>query len=84
MTNINLLSSLPLEWAPIYPMNRKDVVFDIFKHHILYKDGLPPYAQARIIDLISNRLFKARQYPALWVSVDVPGGWYVGEIKRLV
>jgi hypothetical protein len=65
-------------------MNRKDVVFDVFKHHISYKDGLPPYAQARIIDLITNRLIKARQYPALWVSVDAPGGWYVVEVKRLV
>lgn len=84
MTNTNLLSSLPLEWAPIYPMNRQDVVFDVFKHHISYKDGLPPYAQARIIDLITNRLIKARQYPALWVSVDAPGDWYVMEVKRLV
>lgn len=84
MTVNNLLSSLPLEWAPIYPMNRKDVVFDVFKHHISYKGGLPPYAQARIIDLISNRLLKSRQHPALWVSVDAPGDWYVGEIKRLV
>jgi len=65
-------------------MNRKDVVFDVFKHHISYKDGLPPYAQARIIDLMSNRLIKARQYPALWVSVDAPGDWYVLEVKRLV
>lgn len=81
---MNVLSNLALEWAPIYPMSRKDVVFDVFKHHISYKDGLPPYAQARIIDLISNRLFKARQHPALWVSVDTPRGWYVGEVKRLV
>jgi hypothetical protein len=65
-------------------MSRKDVVFDVFKHHISYKDGLLPYAQARIIDLISNRLIKARQYPALWVSVDAPGGWYAVEVKRLV
>ncbi|HRJ59494.1 MAG TPA: hypothetical protein PLV64_24655, partial [Anaerolineales bacterium] len=79
MSNINFLSSLPLEWAPIYPMNRKDVVFDVFKHHISYKDGLPPYAQVRIIDLITNRLIKARKYPALWVSVDAPGDWYVVE-----
>lgn len=84
MSKTNLLSSLPLEWAPIYPTNRKDVVFDVFKHHISYKDGLPPYAQARIIDLITNRLIKARQYPALWVSVDAPGDWYVVEVKRLV
>ncbi len=86
MKNIQLvdaLSRLALEWMPIYPMNRKDVVFDVFKHHISYKDGLPPYAQARIIDLISNRLLKARQYPALWVSVDAPGVWFLNEIKRL-
>ncbi|GAB4402224.1 MAG: hypothetical protein OHK003_29460 [Anaerolineales bacterium] len=81
---MDILSSLPLEWAPIYPMNRKDVVFDVFKHQISYKDGLPPYAQARIIDLITNRLIKARKYPALWVSVDAPGDWYVVEVKRLV
>ncbi|MBV6395081.1 MAG: hypothetical protein HFACDABA_00652 [Anaerolineales bacterium] len=43
----NGLSRIPLEWAPIYPMDRKDVVFDIFKHHVSYNDGLPPYAQAR-------------------------------------
>jgi hypothetical protein len=49
---MDILSSLALEWAPIYLMNRKDVVFDVFKHHISYKDGLPPYAQARIIDLL--------------------------------
>ncbi|MEP7136689.1 MAG: hypothetical protein ABI904_17315 [Chloroflexota bacterium] len=78
------LSRVPLEWAPVYPMNRKDIVFDVFKHSLSYKDGLPPYAQARIIDLISNRLLKARRYPALWVLVDSPGDWYFGEIKRLV
>lgn len=81
---MDILSSLALEWAPIHPMNRKDVVFDVFRHHISYKDGLPPYAQARIIDLITNRLIKARQYPALWVSVDAPGDWYIVEVKRLV
>ena len=78
------LSSLPLEWAPIYPMNRKDVVFDIFKHSLSYKDGLPPYAQARIIDLMVNRLIKTRRYPALWVSVETPGVWFYSELKRLV
>ena len=62
---MNLLSQLPLEWTPIYPMNRKDVVFDVFKHSLSYKDGLPPYAQVRIIDLMVNRLMKTRRYPAL-------------------
>ena len=80
----NGLSRLPLEWTPIYPMQRKDVVFDVFKHHISYKDGLPPYAQARIIDLIVNRLVKTRRYPALWVSVETPGVWFYSELKRLV
>jgi hypothetical protein len=78
------LSQLPLEWAPIYPMNRQDVVFDIFKHHISYKDGLPPYAQVRIIDLMVNRLIKTRRHPALWISVETPGVWFYSELKRLV
>ncbi len=77
-------SSLALEWTPIYLANRHDVVLDIFKHHISYKDGLPPYAQARTIDLIANQLIKARPHPALWVSVETPGNWFYAEIKRLV
>ncbi len=80
----NVLSHLPLEWTPIYPMDRKDVVFDIFKHSLSYKDGLPPYAQARIIDLLVNRLIKSRQYPALWISVEGSGDWFRYEIKRLI
>jgi hypothetical protein len=80
----NDLSRLALEWTPGYPTNRQDVVLDIFRHHISYKDGLPPYAQARIIDLIANQLIKVRPHPALWVSVDAPGNWFYGEIKRLV
>lgn len=77
-------SRLALEWTPIYPMNRKDVVLDIFKHHICYTDGLPPYAQARIIDLISSGLLKSRSHPGLWISVDAPGVWYLNEIRRLI
>lgn len=80
----NPLSSLELEWTPSYLTNRQDVVLDIFWHHISYKDGLPPYAQARIIDLIVNQLIKARPHPALWISVDAPGNWFYAEIKRLV
>jgi len=84
MKKADPLSKLALEWTPIYPMNREDVVFDIFKHHISYDDGLPPYTQARIIDLIVNRLIKIRRHPALWVSVKTPGDWFYGELKRLV
>lgn len=80
----DILSSLALEWTPSYPTNRQDVVLDIFWHHISYKDGLPPYAQARIIDLIVNQLIKARPHPALWVSVETPGNWFYSELKRLV
>ena len=60
-----ILSKLALEWTPSYLANRQNVVLDIFWHHISYKDGLPPYAQARIIDLIANQLIKARPHPAL-------------------
>lgn len=81
---MNLLSTLPLEWTPIYPIDRKDVVFDVFKHSLSYKDGLPPYAQARIIDLMVNRLIKACRYPALWISVEAPGDWFRYEIERLI
>jgi DNA-binding transcriptional ArsR family regulator len=84
MMKVDSLSNLALEWTPGYTTNRQDVVLDIFRHHISYKDGLPPYAQARIIDLIANQLIKARPQPALWVSVDAPGNWFYGEIKRLV
>ncbi len=80
----NGLSRLPLEWTPIYPMQRNDVVLDVFKHSISYSDGLPPYAQARIIDLMVNRLLKTRRYPALWISVEAPGDWFRHEIKRLI
>ena len=81
---IDPLSSLALEWTPSYPTNRQGVVLDIFRHHISYKDGLPPYAQARIIDRIVNQLMKARPNPALWISVETPGNWYYAELKRLV
>ncbi|MBV6451386.1 MAG: hypothetical protein MHPDNHAH_02122 [Anaerolineales bacterium] len=84
MKKVDPLSRLALEWTPIYLANRQDVVLDVFRHHIYYKDGLPPYAQARIIDLIANQLIKARPHSALWVSVETPGNWFYAELKRLV
>lgn len=78
------LSHLALEWKPIYLLGRKDVKLDVFKHSLSAADGLPPYAQARIIDLISNQLRKARPEACLWVSVDAPGNWYLQELRRLV
>lgn len=81
---MDYLSGLTLEWLPIFSLGRDDGVLDVFKHSLSYKDGLPPYSQARIIDLISNRLLKARPHPCLWISVDAPGSWYFSEIKRLV
>lgn len=59
-------------------------MFDVFKQSLSYEDGLPPYAQARIIDFLVNQLIKTRQNPALWVSVDAPGDWFRYEIKRLI
>ena len=81
-TPVNQLSRLALEWNPIQLTNK--VIVDVFKCSLSATDGLPPYAQARIVDLISNRLFKARSSPCLWVSVDAPGSWYFNEIQRLV
>ncbi len=78
------LSRLALEWKPIHLLNRADVTLDIFRHSLSATDGLPPYAQARIIDLISSQLKKARPNACLWVSVDAPGSWFVREVQRLV
>ena len=78
------LSRLALEWEPVHLVNRADVTLDIFKHSVSATDGLPPYTQARIIDLISNQLIKARPDACLWVTVNAPGTWFIGEIRRLV
>jgi hypothetical protein len=78
------LSCLALEWSPIQLTDNGKDIADVFKHSLSASDGLPPYAQVRIIDLMVNRLLKARQHPALWISVDGPGDWYRCDIKRLI
>src|SRR5689334_3580734 len=78
------LSRLALEWVPTPLIDVADATLDIFKHSLSATDGLPPYTQARIIDLISNQLIRARPNPCLWVTVEAPGTWYIGEIQRLV
>jgi hypothetical protein len=78
------LSRLALEWTPIHLTENGKVIADVFRHSLSATDGLPPYAQARIIDLISSRLLKARPHSGLWISVDAPGNWYINEIRRLV
>jgi hypothetical protein len=84
MKKVNSMSNLALEWVPIQLANKGKVIVDVFKCSLFATDGLPPYAQARIIDLIANRLVKARPRACLWVSVDAPGRWYLHEILRLV
>jgi hypothetical protein len=70
------LSHLSLHWVPeTFQSGDRVLVLDLFKHSLSAKDGLPPYAQARIIDLISAQLKKYRRDPFLWVSVDSPGQW---------
>ena len=81
---VDPLSSLALEWTPIPLANNGKVIVDVFKCSLSAMDGLPPYAQARIIDLIANRLMKARPRACLWVSVDSPGRWYLHEMQRFV
>ena len=78
------LSRLALTWEPVHLVDIPDMTLDIFRHSLFATDGLPPYTQARIIDLISNQLIKARLDPCLWVTVEAPGTWYIGEIQRLV
>ena len=74
---------LTLEWTPIDVVGRT-VKLDVFKYSLSATDGLPPYAQARVINLICNQLKKERPAPALWVSVEAPGTWYLRELQRLV
>ena len=74
---------LALEWTPIDVIGRT-VKLDVFKHSFSATDGLPPYAQARVIDLICNQLKKVRPASALWVSVAAQGTWYLRELERLV
>jgi len=79
------LSHLSLRWLPeTFQSGDQVLVLDLFKHCLSTKDGLPPYAQARIINLISPQLKKYRRDPFLWVSVDSPGHWYPIELMRLV
>ncbi|MFZ5857179.1 MAG: hypothetical protein ACOYZ6_10125 [Chloroflexota bacterium] len=78
-----MTNHLALEWTPIDVVGRT-VKLDVFKHSLSATDGLPPYAQARVIDLICNQLKKTRSAPVLWVSVGAPGTWYVRELQRLV
>lgn len=80
---VDPLSCLALEWTPIIASNGK-VIVDVFKFSLSATDGLPPYAQARIVDLIATRLIKARPFPCLWISLETPGRWYAHEIMRLV
>lgn len=77
------MSHLPVTWTPIDLISEK-IKLDVFKHCLSATDGLPPYAQARVIDLICNQLKKARPSSALWVSVNAPGTWYLRELQRLV
>ena len=83
--NSKPLTHLNLTWAPeTVRIKDKILKVDLFRHTISSSDGLPPYAQARIIDLISTQLKKHRYSPCLWVTVDAPGAWYLNEVKRLV
>jgi len=82
--NMDPLARFHLEWSPIPSKHGTRFKLDVFKHNLSAADGLPPYAQARIIDLISHQLGKTRPTACLWVSVESPGNWFVEEIRRLV
>ena len=84
MKKVDPLSSLALEWTPIPIANNGKVIVDVFKCSLSAMDGLPPYAQARIVDLIASRLIKARPRACLWITLDTPGRWYLHEMLRLV
>ncbi len=81
---LDLLARLDIDWELTPLAGGKNMFLDLFKHRISAGDGLPPYAQARILNIISNILKKTRAYPCLLVSVVSPGRWFIDELNRLV
>jgi hypothetical protein len=75
---------LPLDYATVISDWDFKQLLDVYKHSLSASDGLPPYAQARIINLLTLRLVRTQRKLCLWVSVETPGEWYLNEIKRLV
>jgi hypothetical protein len=75
---------LPLEYIGVIYESIWSFPFDIYKHYLSAKDGLPPYSQARIIDLLSLKLSHTKCRVCLWIAVDAPGTWFLSEIKRLI
>ena len=71
---------LRLEWMP-YRCERGWL--DTFVHRVSATDGLPPAAQAKIIEGIAKQLGRLRGTSNLHVSVDSPGKWFINETKRV-
>jgi predicted transcriptional regulator len=71
---------LRLEWEPL---QYKTNWVDTFIHRLSANDGLPPAAQARIIEEIAKRLSRVRGSAFLHVNVESEGKWFINELKRL-
>jgi len=71
---------LHLEWAPTRCQGNW---LDTFVHRVSATDGLPPAAQAKIIEEIARRLGRVRGTASLQVFVDSPGKWFFEELKRV-
>ena len=71
---------LRLEWTP-HRCERGWL--DTFVFRISATDGLPPAAQAKIIEGIAKKLGMLRYTANLHVTVDSPGKWFINEINRV-
>ena len=75
---------LPLEYiSTIFDPDRY-TTFSLYRYTLSAMDGLPPYSQAKVIDMLSIKLARTKSRVCLWVSVNTPSKWYVSEIERII
>jgi len=55
---------------------------DTFIFHVDALNGLPPFGYRPLLQRMVAELNKKRPGASLWIRVDSPGEWYLGEIKR--
>jgi hypothetical protein len=72
--------TLRLEW---HPVEYERGWMDVFVYRISATDGLPPAAQAKIIEAIAKNLSQMRFTATLHVIVESKGNWFVNELNRL-
>lgn len=55
---------------------------DTFIFHIDAMNGLPPFGYRPLLQRMAARLKNKRRGASLWIQVDLPGEWYLMEVKN--